>query len=66
VQFFTYGRLTLQSSFLRFVATRWHFCSPSKIATGPVSHGNIYWMQLLAHFEELGDDRAAFLRPFVA
>jgi len=54
--------------------------SPSKIATVPVGHGDIDWMQLLAHFEEieyrshltiLGDDRAeladgaAFLRRFV-
>lgn len=41
--------------------------SPSKLATVPVGHGDLDWMQLLAHFEEieyrrhltvLGNDRA--------
>ena len=55
--------------------------SPSKIATVPLGHGDLDWLQLLAHFEEiayrgfltvLGDDAAelgagvAFLRRFVA
>ncbi len=55
--------------------------SPSKIATVPLGHGDLDWLQLLAHFEEigyqksltvLGDNGAemaaglAFLRRFVA
>lgn len=54
--------------------------SPSKLATVPLGHGDIDWMQLLANFEEieyrgyltvLGDDRAelaagfSFLKRFV-
>jgi L-ribulose-5-phosphate 3-epimerase len=55
--------------------------SPNRMATVPLGHGDLDWMQLLADFEEieyrgaltvLGDDRAevaggvAFLRRFVA
>jgi len=55
--------------------------SPNRMATVPLGHGDLDWMQLLANFEEieyrgaltvLGDDRAevaggvAFLRRFVA
>jgi sugar phosphate isomerase/epimerase len=55
--------------------------SPSKIATVPLGHGDLDWLQLLAHFEEiayhgfltvLGDNGAemaaglAFLRRFTA
>jgi sugar phosphate isomerase/epimerase len=53
--------------------------SPSKLATVPLGHGDVDWLQLAAHFEEIGyrgfatvsaDDRAeaaaglAFLRRF--
>ena len=55
--------------------------SPNRMATMPLGHGDLDWMQLLASFEEieyrgalsvLGDDRSelaagvAFLRRFVA
>ncbi|MBI1831911.1 MAG: sugar phosphate isomerase/epimerase [Planctomycetes bacterium] len=55
--------------------------SPSRLAAVPIGHGDLDWMQILAHFEEieyrgaltvLGNDRAelaagaAFLRRFVA
>ena len=55
--------------------------SPNRMATVPLGHGDLDWMQLLANFEEieyrggltvLGDDHAelaagvAFLRRFVA